>query len=64
MRQGNACVLIRLDPYVLEKYLLGFGVVLQDGVDDVHARPLPFAPLLKKTVDISSAFIKEVSTSK
>ena len=46
LRQGDPRVLVRLDPDVLEENLLGLGVVLQDGVDDLHARPLPLAPLL------------------
>ena len=46
MGQGNPCVFVRLDPNVLEEDLLGLGIVLQDGVDDVHARSLPLAPLL------------------
>ena len=47
LRQGHPGVFVRLDPDVLEEDLLGLGVVLQDGVDDVHARPLPLVPLLQ-----------------
>ena len=46
LRKRHPGLLVRLDTNVLEQDLLRFGVVLQDGVDDVHARPPPFTPLL------------------